>query len=96
MEQNQDLNDRIRQRAYAIWEEEGRPQGRERDHWERAAHEMEGSDGALNNAVERPVASVGSASGLHPNGTLPGGGPGRSEGSIGTGGGSTGGASTGS
>lgn len=30
----------IRQRAYAIWEEEGRPQGREWDHWERASQEI--------------------------------------------------------
>jgi hypothetical protein len=30
----------IRQRAYAIWEEEGCPQGREWDHWERAAQEV--------------------------------------------------------
>ena len=27
----------IRQRAYAIWEEEGRPHGREWDHWARAS-----------------------------------------------------------
>ena len=30
----------IRQRAYAIWEEEGRPDGREWDHWERASREL--------------------------------------------------------
>ena len=30
----------IRQRAYAIWEEEGRPHGRERDHWMKAAQEV--------------------------------------------------------
>jgi hypothetical protein len=30
----------IRQRAYAIWEEEGRPHGREWDHWRRAAQEI--------------------------------------------------------
>jgi hypothetical protein len=27
---------RIAERAYAIWEEEGRPDGRDREHWERA------------------------------------------------------------
>jgi hypothetical protein len=32
---------RIRERAYAIWEQEGRPQGREWDHWTRAAEEIE-------------------------------------------------------
>jgi hypothetical protein len=30
----------IRQRAYAIWDEEGRPDGREWDHWERALREI--------------------------------------------------------
>ena len=30
----------IRERAYAIWEEEGRPDGREWDHWERASYEI--------------------------------------------------------
>jgi len=30
----------IRERAYAIWEREGRPEGRERQHWERAAREI--------------------------------------------------------
>jgi hypothetical protein len=31
----------IRERAYAIWEQEGRPEGREWDHWVRAASEMQ-------------------------------------------------------
>jgi hypothetical protein len=31
-----DTEQRIRERAHQIWEEEGRPEGRERDHWERA------------------------------------------------------------
>jgi hypothetical protein len=30
----------IRERAYAIWEEEGRPHGRDWDHWLRAAQEI--------------------------------------------------------
>ncbi|HEX9905255.1 MAG TPA: DUF2934 domain-containing protein [Propylenella sp.] len=30
----------IRERAYAIWESEGRPDGREWDHWERASREV--------------------------------------------------------
>jgi hypothetical protein len=30
----------IRKRAYAIWEEEGRPEGRDLDHWRRAAAEI--------------------------------------------------------
>jgi hypothetical protein len=31
---------RIRQRAYEIWEDEGRPEGRERIHWVRAEAEF--------------------------------------------------------
>lgn len=30
----------IRERAYAIWEQEGRPDGREWDHWNRALSEL--------------------------------------------------------
>lgn len=30
----------IRQRAYAIWEDEGRPDGREWDHWAQASQEI--------------------------------------------------------
>jgi len=32
----------IRERAYAIWEEEGRPEGRAWDHWYRAQQEFAG------------------------------------------------------
>ena len=35
-----DLMDRIRRRAYEIWECEGRPAGRERIHWLRAEAEF--------------------------------------------------------
>ena len=33
--------DRIRERAYGIWIEEGRPHGRELAHWQRAHHEIQ-------------------------------------------------------
>jgi hypothetical protein len=32
----EDSEQRIRERAYRIWEEEGRPEGRDKEHWERA------------------------------------------------------------
>lgn len=35
-----DLEDRIRRRAYQIWEREGRPEGREDDHWKLASEEI--------------------------------------------------------
>lgn len=31
----------IKERAYHIWENEGRPHGRDREHWERASREIE-------------------------------------------------------
>ncbi len=34
-----DRERRIQDRAYEIWEQEGRPSGREREHWERAERE---------------------------------------------------------
>ena len=33
--------DRIRQRAHQLWEEEGRPEGRAQDHWSRARQELQ-------------------------------------------------------
>lgn len=35
-----DQEERIRLRAYEIWEREGRPEGREVEHWERARSEI--------------------------------------------------------
>jgi hypothetical protein len=35
-----DLENRIRRRAYQIWEREGRPEGREEDHWKLASEEI--------------------------------------------------------
>lgn len=37
------LEERIRERAHRIWEEEGRPHGRDWEHWERARREIEGT-----------------------------------------------------
>ena len=37
---DQEIECRIRERAYEIWEEEGRPHGREAQHWQQAAGEM--------------------------------------------------------
>ncbi|PZQ95407.1 MAG: hypothetical protein DI533_18975 [Cereibacter sphaeroides] len=35
---------RIRERAYQIWEEEGRPDDRSHDHWQKASREVETPD----------------------------------------------------
>ena len=33
--------ERIRQRAHELWEQEGRPEGRQEEHWARAGREIE-------------------------------------------------------
>ncbi|MBB5574243.1 DUF2934 domain-containing protein [Rhizobium paranaense] len=37
-----DLEKEIRERAYSIWENEGRPEGRHLEHWERAEKQING------------------------------------------------------
>jgi hypothetical protein len=37
---NTAIEERIRTRAYELWESEGRPEGREVDHWLKAAQEL--------------------------------------------------------
>lgn len=36
--------ERIRQEAYRIWEQEGRPKGREREHWKEAVRRVESGE----------------------------------------------------
>lgn len=36
----QDRETRIRERAHALWEQEGRPEGRHEEHWRRASREV--------------------------------------------------------
>jgi hypothetical protein len=43
----------VRERAYAIWEAEGRPDGRALEHWERAYQEILARLGV----IDAPVAS---------------------------------------
>jgi Protein of unknown function (DUF2934) len=45
--------DRIKSRAYAIWEESGRPDGLHEYHWHQAVLEIEQEDGAA--TPESPV-----------------------------------------
>ncbi len=37
---DQDHQERIKQRAHEIWESEGRPDGRDAEHWSRAEEEL--------------------------------------------------------
>ena len=39
------LEDQIRERAYRLWEEEGRPEGRAEIHWQKARALIEGEHG---------------------------------------------------
>lgn len=41
-----DRQHRIRQRAHAIWESHGRPDGADRDHWHQATQEIDAEDTA--------------------------------------------------
>lgn len=76
---NNDREEQIRARAHQIWEEEGRPEGREQEHWNKAAQEMEGhqalDEGAYAGAESEP----------QPGDPLPDGGR-ANEHDIGTGG----------
>lgn len=54
--------ERLQQRAYEIWESEGRPNGRDREHWEQAEREVTGDraagpDGAIFDTVSKISAS---------------------------------------
>ena len=42
-EAENDLETRIRERAYALWEEDGRPEGQADEYWERARRFVEPS-----------------------------------------------------
>ena len=52
-----DRDTRIRKRAHEIWEQEGRPDGKEAEHWERAEREMSAADlpPLANTAVRKRV-----------------------------------------
>jgi hypothetical protein len=89
-----DREEHIRRRAYEIWEREGRPDGRHLDHWHLAASQIEEEEGGTA-AAQSAAPTAGISSSLQPSGTAPGGGPGASQGSIGSGG-DTGGGSAGS
>jgi len=44
MDGNSNREERVRHRAYRIWQQEGRPEGRDIDHWEQAEQEIERED----------------------------------------------------
>jgi len=52
-----DWPERIRQRAQAIWEREGRPEGRHEHHWREAEKEIAAEEFATAAARKKPAAS---------------------------------------
>lgn len=73
--EDQDREHRIRERAYEIWERQGKADGDHERHWQEASSEID-SEGSVSSGGHRETASTsGLASGLQPGGTLPGGGP---------------------
>jgi hypothetical protein len=71
-----DRNERIRHRAYEIWEREGRHEGKHDEHWHRAAREIEGEakpSGEKEAAVAKPAKGSSTASKRpHGKGDTPG------------------------
>lgn len=41
---DQEKHQRIEQRAYALWQAEGQPEGRHEEHWQRAMRELEAEE----------------------------------------------------
>jgi hypothetical protein len=53
-----DNNHTVREAAYFIWEREGRPEGKELDHWDRGRREIEGSNESLLLEEEKVLADL--------------------------------------
>ena len=62
----------IRQRAYEIWEQEGRPDGREDEHWAQALREIEAEGIAPAPTAEAPEDSSSTVTAPDGGGTTPG------------------------
>ena len=53
--------ERIRQRAYELWEQEGKPEGRQGEHWKQACREIEAEGGSPLTASDIASGRLGSA-----------------------------------
>ncbi|MBX4906501.1 MULTISPECIES: DUF2934 domain-containing protein [Rhizobium] len=66
----------IKKRAYALWEEEGYPTGRDSIHWEQARHERDALEGSSSNGkeakprVKRAATTTKAAPGAKTNGVV--------------------------
>jgi hypothetical protein len=66
-----DRETRVRARAHQLWEQEGRPSGREIDHWEQASREIDAEHSPVATKAKAPRArksapAAGSVVGLSP------------------------------
>ncbi|WP_129793836.1 DUF2934 domain-containing protein [Sphingosinicella sp. CPCC 101087] len=50
-----DREQRVKQRAYEIWEQSGRPSGRHDDHWDQAQRELEEEDQGRSAKTQAPT-----------------------------------------
>ncbi|MBB3441842.1 DUF2934 domain-containing protein [Rhizobium sp. BK379] len=55
--------DSVRERAYAIWEEEGRPDGQDLRHWSDAEAELHGEATRANKQARRQIEETEAATG---------------------------------
>ncbi len=53
------FEERVQLRAYALWEEDGRPEGQSDDHWHRAKSQIEEEDAASSNRAPTGAAKKG-------------------------------------
>ena len=63
-----DREDRIRERAYEIWISDGRPEGREKEHWEQAASEVGNTGQEAEQDAAEGEASTSPGSEVNPSG----------------------------
>ncbi|MDX8515378.1 DUF2934 domain-containing protein [Mesorhizobium captivum] len=56
-----DREERIKRRAYEIWEREGRPKGREQEHWDQAVQEIEAEGSESERGPVAPGPTAGTA-----------------------------------
>ena len=52
-----DRHERIRQRAHAIWEKAGQPEGAHQQHWDQATAEIDGAKPKAKAAAKKPAAA---------------------------------------
>ncbi|MBZ9920832.1 MULTISPECIES: DUF2934 domain-containing protein [unclassified Mesorhizobium] len=57
-----DKEELIKRRAYEIWEREGRPPGREQEHWDQAVQEIEAEGSEAERGPVVPDPTIGSGS----------------------------------